>query len=82
MQEFIKQNQIKINEDEVKVVVMDMASVYEDPAQYLKWYYSDKSRLDNAYAVAMENKVVEQILNKSKIKNISMSYEDLMRESI
>ena len=82
VQEFIKQNQIKINEDEVKVVVMDMASVYEDPAQYLKWYYSDKSRLDNAYAVAMENKVVEQILNKSKIKNISMSYEDLMRESI
>lgn len=82
VQEYIKQNDIKVTDDEVKTVVTDMASQYEDPTEYVAWHYTDKSRVNNARAIAMENKVISLILSTAKVKETPVSYEDLMREQI
>jgi len=82
VQEYIKQNDIKVTDDEVKTIVADMASQYEDPTEYVTWYYTDEARVNNARAVAMENKVIELILSTAKVKETPVSYEDLMREQI
>ena len=82
VQEYIKQNDIKVTDDEVKTIVVDMASQYEDPTEYVTWYYTDEARVNNARAVAMENKVIELILSTAKVKEAPVSYEDLMREQI
>lgn len=82
VQEYIKQNEVSINDEEVKAVVADMASMYEDPTEYITWYYTDETRVNNAKAIAMENKVTEQILAKAKVKPTEISYDDLMRQQM
>lgn len=82
VQEFIKQNDVKVTEDEVKTIVTDMGQMYEDPTEYVTWYYTDESRINQARAIAMENKVTEQILAKAKVKNVPIEYEELMRQQM
>ena len=82
VQEFIKQNTITVNDDEVKAVVADMASMYEDPTEYVAWYFTDESRVNSARAIAMENKVIELILSKAQVKETPVDYEELMRQQM
>ena len=82
VQEYIKQNDIRVTDDEVKTLVTDMASQYEDPTEYVAWYYTDESRVNNARAIAMENKVVSTILSTAKVKETPVAYEELMQEQI
>ncbi len=82
VQEYIKQNDITVTEDEVKDIVTNMASQYEDPTEYVTWYYTDEARVNNARAVAIENKVIQLILSTAKITETTISYEDLMSEQI
>lgn len=79
VQEFIKENEISASDDEVKKVVEDMAAMYEDPTDYLAWYFQDEQRVNNAKAMAMEQKVTDTIFAKAQTKDVSISYEDIMK---
>ena len=79
VQEFIKESQLAVSDDEVKKVVEDMASMYEDPTDYLAWYFTDEQRVNNAKAMAMEQKVTDGIFAKAQIKDVTISYEDVMK---
>lgn len=78
VQEFIRQNELKINDDDVKAVVLDMAALYEDKEEYVNWYYADESRINNARAIAMENKVIDKILEKSITKPVAIDFDELI----
>ena len=82
VQEFIKENSITASDDEVKKVVEDMASMYEDPTDYLAWYFQDEQRVNNAKAMAMEQKVTDSIYAKAQAKETTMSYEDIMKMQV
>jgi trigger factor len=82
VQQYIKDNEISVTDEDVNNVVVDMSSMYEDPAEYLRWYYEDSSRVNNARAIAMENKVLDQILSLVKTKDVEISYDDLIKLSI
>lgn len=79
VQEFIKENQIEVSDDEVKKVVEEMATMYEDASDYLAWYFQDEQRVNNAKAMAIEQKVTEAIFAKAQAKDVAISYEDVMR---
>lgn len=82
VQEYIKANSLTVNDEEVKAHVTDMATMYDDPAEYVNWYYQDKTRISTARAIAMENKVIDSIISKVKVKEQEANYEELMREQI
>ena len=79
VQQYIKDKQISVTEEEIKHVVVDMASAYEDPVEYVSWYYQDTSRVSSARAIAMENKVIDGILAVTKTKDVEISYDDLIK---
>lgn len=79
VQEFIKENEISVTDDEVKVTVEDMAAMYEDPTDYLAWYFQDETRVNNAKAMSMEQKVTDLIFAKAKTNEVAVSYEDIMK---
>ncbi len=82
VQEFIKENNIAASDEEVKKVVEDMASMYEDPTDYVAWYYQDNARVNNAKAMAVEQKVTDTIYSKAQVKEQVLSYEDIMRMQV
>jgi len=82
VQEFIKQNSIVASDDEVKKVIEDMATMYEDPTDYVSWYYQDETRVNNAKAMAIEQKVTDTIYTQAKVNEVNLSYEDIMKMQV
>ena len=82
VQEFIKENALSVSDDEVKVVVEDMAEMYEDSGDYLGWYFQDEQRVNNAKAMAMEQKVTDGIFAKTQTKDVAISYEEIMKMQV
>jgi len=82
IQALIKENNITVSDDDVKAMVSDLAASYEDKDEYIKWYYSDKSRVENAKGIAMENKVTKFIADHAKVQEVDVAYEALMQEQI
>lgn len=80
--ELIKTNKLTVTDDEIKAIVEDLASMYEDPAEYLEWYYKDKSRLEQAKSMALEEKVIKHILSLAKVVETAVSYEDLIQQAV
>ncbi len=78
VQAFIKQNNIIVSDDEIKDVVNEMAVMYEDPAEYMTWYFTDENRVQKARAIALENKVINEINARAKLTNKEISYEEIM----
>ena len=79
VQEFIKENDTHTTDDEVKQTVQALADMYEDPIDYVAWYYQDEQRVNNAKAITMEQKVTDTIYAKAKAKEVELSYEDIMK---
>ncbi|MCC2625983.1 MAG: trigger factor [Burkholderiales bacterium] len=82
VQEYIKENALKVSDDEVKATVTEMSTMYDEPEKYVNWYYQDKNRVNTAHAITMENKVIDSIISKVKIQEKEANYEELMREQI
>jgi trigger factor len=75
----ISDNQLKVTPEEVKLVVEDMASMYEDSSEYITWYYQDAKRIEQAENYALEQKVIEHILSQAQVSEMTMTYDDLMK---
>jgi trigger factor len=58
-----------------------MAASYEKPADVVKWYYSDMSRLGEVEAIVIENNVTDFILSKAKVNDKAVSFDELMGQS-
>ncbi len=79
VQQYIKDNNLSVNDDDVKKVVEDLSVSYDEPENYIKWYFEDQTRVNNARAIAMENKVLDCILAVTKASNVDIAYEELMK---
>ncbi len=82
VQEFIKEQALTTSDADIDQVVFDMAAMYEDPADYAKWYLEDAQRVSNAKAMAMEQKVTEAIFALAKAKEAHLTYEDIMKMQV
>lgn len=79
VQQYIKDNNLTVDDADVKKVVEDMSAMYDDPENYIKWYFEDKTRVNNARSIAMENKVLDSILAVTKTSDVAINYEELMK---
>jgi len=76
--EIIQQNEIKAGDDQVRVVIDEMAASYEDPEQVVSWYYGDKKRLAEVEQLVLEDATVEWVLGKVKVTDESVAFSDVM----
>lgn len=76
--EVVKAKELHAKPDQVKSVVEDFASTFEDPKEVVRWYYSQPQRLAEAEALAVENNVVEWVLSTAKVKEITAAFDELM----
>src|SRR5690606_18827343 len=65
--EIVTQEKMKADRDLVKKLIEEAASAYEDPQEVVNYYYSNQQLLSGVEAAALEEQVVEFVLNKSKV---------------
>ncbi len=79
MNEVVTQNDLKPEADAVRKLIEEMAESYEKPEEVIKWYYGDKEQLANIEAMALEEAVIDLILDSAKITETNVSYEEALK---
>jgi len=78
--ELIREHELKASPGKVREIIEKNAQSYEDPSAMINWYYSDKNRLAEIEAVALEDEVIDWISNKAKAKEFNLSFDELMNK--
>jgi trigger factor len=76
--ELVKAKDLMAKPDQVRAIVADFSETFEDPAEVVRWYYSQPQRLAEAEALAMENNVVEWMLANAVATDKAITFDELM----
>jgi trigger factor len=75
----VKKLELVVDQDRIKALIDEMASAYDDPEQVVNFYYSNEENLKQVEALAVEEQVAEQLLEKATTTHVEMSYADVMK---
>lgn len=76
--EIVKKNELYAKPEQIRAVVEEQAQSYEDPADVVRWYYSDTQRLAQVEALVVEDNVVDWVLGVSKVSDKAVEFDELM----
>lgn len=65
--EIIEREQLKAEPAKVRAIIEEMAQRYDHPEQVFNWYYHDKARLAEIEALAIEDQVVDKIMEAATV---------------
>jgi len=77
--EVIRSQKLKADPARVRTLVEEMASTYEEPEEVVNWYYGNREQLASIEAVAMEDQVIDLILEHASVTEAPCSYEEALR---
>lgn len=77
--EIVKQNKIAVDADRVKAKVEELASTYQQPEEVVEYYYGNRELLSGVESVALEDQVVDFVLDTAKVKDVESSYDDVIK---
>ncbi|WP_353234976.1 trigger factor [Diaphorobacter ruginosibacter] len=76
--ELVKANKLEATPEQLKAHIDELAASYEKPEDVVRWYFSDRQRLADVEAVVIENNVTSFVLEKAKVNDKAISFDDLM----
>jgi len=78
--EFARQNGISVDSARVQAKLQEVAETYENPAQIMEIYRSDERLMDQLENMALEEQVVDTILERAKVTEKSMSFKQALEQ--
>ncbi len=78
--EIIKQNELKADPAKIREMIEQVASGYEDPNAVVNWYYSDQKNLAEIEALALEDNVVDWILEHANVTDKACTFDEVMNK--
>jgi trigger factor len=81
LSEVVRREKLQASPAEVTQVIRDMAEQYEDPDQFVAWYRSKPEQLEQAEAMVLEDKVVAWLLERVKVTEESVNFNQLIGRS-
>ncbi len=76
--EIVKAHDIRAKPDQIKKQIEEFAQAYENPAEVVRWYFSDKQRLADVEAMVLEQNVVDLVLSHAKVSDKALGFDELM----
>jgi len=78
MMQYIQEKSIKVDQDKVDEYIEKMASGYEDPAEFIAYYSSDKERKAQVESLVLETQVVDSLLETADSSEEKVDVKDLL----
>ncbi len=78
--DIVKTNGIKVNPAKVRSMIEKAAAAYEDTPEMINWYYSDKARLAEVEALALEGEVIDWIMGKAQVNETKLAFDALINK--
>lgn len=79
--EVIRTHKLKADENRVKALIEEMASAYEDPQEVIEFYSKNNELMNNMRNVALEEQAVEAVLEKAKVSEKTVGFQELMNQT-
>ena len=76
--DLVRANNLQATAEQIKAHIEELASSYEKPAEVVRWYYGEMTRLGEVEAIVIENNVTDFILSKAKVNAKAISFDELM----
>ena len=76
----VDNQKVKVEKEDVRKLVDEMAASYEKPEELVRWYYEKPERLSQLEGLALEDKVVEWVLNSAQVTDQAADFDELMKE--
>ncbi|RLW67878.1 MAG: hypothetical protein B6D71_15505 [gamma proteobacterium symbiont of Stewartia floridana] len=78
--EIIKQNDIQVDNDRVKMRIEEFAASYEKPEEVVNYYYNDEKQLAAVQNVVMEDQVVDWVLEQVTVTEEQTTFAELTEQ--
>ena len=69
---------LEADDETMREIVQNMATSYENPEEFVQWYLNDDNRKAQVEMAALEEKVVDKLLEQANVTNKSVSYEEIV----
>ncbi len=79
--ELVKQHDLAAKPEQVRVLVEEQAETYEQPAEVVKWLYSQPQRLSEMESLVLEDNVVAWVLAHAKVEDKAVNFDEFMGKS-
>ena len=76
--EVIQANKIEVDENKVDELIESAASAYEDPAEVIEYYKTNKELAQQMQNVALEEQAVELLIEKAQVADKETSFKEVM----
>ncbi len=76
--EIVKKHGLQAKPDQIRKQIEEFAQTYENPAEVVRWYFSDKNRLAEVEALVVEQNVVDWVLQKGQTTDKTLTFDELM----
>jgi trigger factor len=76
--ELVRANNLQARPEQLQSHIEEMAQSYENPAEVVRWYLSDRQRMAEVEAVVVEANVADYVLGKAKVVEKALPFDELM----
>ncbi len=77
--EIIQKNDLKVSPKKVRDIIEQLAAGYENPEEVIAWYYKETEQLQQIEGAALEENVIDLILEKARVNEKQTSYEEALK---
>jgi trigger factor len=77
--EVIKREKMTADKDRIRTLIEEQASTYEEPEAVVQHYYSNEQLLASVEAAALEDQVVEFVLDKATVTDKKVGYDEAIK---
>jgi trigger factor len=79
VQEVIKANELKADDERVQEMIKEMASTYQEPEQVIEYYNQNQEMMNQIKSLVLEDQVVDQLLGSAKVSEKAVAYEEAIK---
>jgi trigger factor len=72
----IKDHSVKVEPQELRAKVEELASIYDDAPKVVNWYFSNKERMLEVESSLLEEKSINLLAQQVKVSEKPISYKD------
>ncbi len=76
--EIVRAQGLQAKPDQIRKQIEEFAQAYENPAEVVRYYFSDRDRLAEVEAIVVEQNVVDWALSKARITDRELAFDELM----
>jgi trigger factor len=78
--ELVRTEKLQAQPEQLQAHIEELSQSYEKPAEVMRWYLTDRQRMQEVEAVVIENNVTAYVLGKAKVNEKALPFDELMAQ--